>query len=87
VNSFQAVIATDGSLTFVLFLYQDIQWSIASSIGFNSGDPNRFYNLPESQLRNLVLDLEMFSNIGRPGIFAFRVDQEDIILPSTSGKP
>ena len=49
-NTFQAVIATDGSKTFVLFLYQDIQWSRNryTAIGFSAGDRVRYFNLPES---------------------------------------
>lgn len=81
------MIATDGNQTYVLYLYQDIQWgNERTTVGFNSGDPTRFYNLPESLFGDLVLNLESLSNIGRPGIFAFRVDQEEIILPEGLGK-
>ena len=86
VNSFQAVIATDGDMTFVLFLYQEIQWGRErTNVGFNSGNPSQFYNLPEAQFGDLVLDLDSLSNFGRPGIFAFRVDQEDVMPPPMSG--
>lgn len=75
-------------MTFVLFLYGDIQWSHGSyyygiaRIGFDSGT-GIGYNLPQAINEDRILDLENLSNIGRPGIFAFRVDQESVILPSS----
>lgn len=80
------VLATDGNMTFVLFLYQEIQWGRErTTVGFNSGDLTRFYNLPESLVGDLVLNLDMISNVGIPGVFAFRVDQDNIILPPMPG--
>ena len=80
VNTFQTVIASDGEMTFVLFLYEDIQWSNEfTRIGFDSGT-GIGYNLPQEILNNL----ESLSNIERPGIFAFRVDQGSSILLSPS---
>ena len=79
VNTFQAVVATDGSATYVMFLYQHIQWATRNtSIGFNAGDGIRGYNLDIS-FENL-LDLESRSNIGPdyPGVFLFRVDQNAV---------
>ena len=39
VNTFQAVIATNGHVTYVLLTYNKIQWSTSSSqIGMNAGD-------------------------------------------------
>ena len=76
-NTFQLVLITDGNATFALFLYGDIQWTSAfTSIGFNSRNTNSYYNLPDS-----AIDLETLSNIGSPGVFVFRVDQETIQLP------
>ena len=72
-NTFQAVIATDNNTntTVVLFLYGDIKWSSGlPSIGFNSESTSRYYNQERS-----TQDLETLTNIGQPGIFAFRVDQ------------
>ena len=83
VNTFQTVIASDGEMTFVLFLYDDIQWSNSNTrIGFDSGT-GIGYNLPQEILSNL-LNLESLSNIERPGIFAFRVDKGSGILLSPS---
>ena len=79
VNTFQAVVATDGSATYVMFLYEDIQWATTNtSIGFNAGDGVRGYNLNVSS--EDLLDLESKSNIGPdfPGVFLFRVNQDAI---------
>ena len=76
-NTFQTVIATDNNAntTVILFIYGDIQWSSGlSSIGFNS--ENSHY-----QESSTTMDLETLTNIGQPGIFAFRVDQENIQFP------
>ena len=38
-NTFQVVIASDGSMTFVLFNYGDMQWGgVSTLIGVNAGD-------------------------------------------------
>jgi hypothetical protein len=73
VNTFQAVLATDGNRTYVMFIYDEIQWGSGSAgIGFNAGDKNHSFTLPRSPCgRNLSED----SNIRRPGTFIFRVDQ------------
>lgn len=84
-NTFQAVIATNGSATFVLFLYRDIQWSGGTIIGFNAGDQERFFSLPDATLIiDAVFNLESRSNVGMPGTFYFRVDQDSIIEPAGS---
>ena len=78
VNTFQAVVATDGSATYVMFLYEDIQWATRNTtIGFNAGDGIRGYNLNISLELEDLLDLESRSNVGPdyPGMFLFRVDQ------------
>ena len=86
VNTFQAVIATDGIKTFVLFLYGDIQAARydygRNVMGFSAGDGIRSFALPESRshYRYWPRRIERTSNVGRPGTFIFRVDQEDITL-------
>ena len=75
-NTFQAVIATDESRTYVGFIYEDIQWgSSYVTIGFNAGDQSRSYTLPESYSDQAVLNLVNTSNVGRQGTYIFRVDQ------------
>lgn len=81
-NTYQAVIATDGTATYVLFLYRDIQWGTPSTnVGFNAGDGLRFFNLPRPFGSPDFLVLTSASNVGTPGTFMFRVDQEQILLP------
>ena len=73
VNTFQSVLATDGTATYVMFLYEDIQWgAFRTTIGFNAGDSLQFFNLPEA---SDVFSLVNYSNIEIPGTFIFRVDQ------------
>ena len=48
-----------------------------SAAGFNAGDGVRFYNIPV-----LVPDLDDTSNVNRPGVWLFKIDSENIILPS-----
>ena len=76
VNTFQAVLATDGNKTFVMFLYQDIQWSSNTSIGLNAGDGLNFVTVPESLTLDGVLNLPNTSNVGVPGVYIYRVDQD-----------
>ena len=84
-NTFQAVLATDGDATYVMFLYRDIQWSSgATSVGFNAGDGIRGFNLPESLSTEGILNLTRTSNVGPdyPGVYFFRVDLETVVEPS-----
>ena len=86
-NTFQAVVATDGSATYVMFLYEDMQWAtVNTTIGFNAGDGIRSNNLNISVELEDLLDLESRSNVGPdyPGMFLFRVDQSTIIGNSVS---
>jgi hypothetical protein len=63
-------------MTFVMFLYEDIQWGDSvTSIGFNAGDGERFFTLPQSLTAAGVFGLESSSNVCLPGTFLFRVDQ------------
>ena len=75
-NTLQAILATDGNQTFVMFLYEDIQWGSAeTTIGFNAGDRFQSITLPESLTTEGVLNLDITSNVGIPGVYVFRVDQ------------
>ena len=60
-----------------MFIYGDIQWgSRLTTIGFNG---LKSYNLPESFSTAAVLNLESTSNVGKPGVYIFRVDQSSNI--------
>ena len=75
-NTFQAVLATDGTMTFVMFLYEDIQWGRAeTTIGFYAGDRVQTITLPESLFAEGVLNLASTTNVEIPGVYIFRVDQ------------
>ena len=78
-NTFQVVIATDGQRTFVFFFYDVIEWGFAN-IGFNAGDGARSFMLPGAltpQSRNI----QERSNVGRTGVFIYRVDRRSIVGP------
>ena len=85
---------TDGRRSFVIFLYADgeIQWTTgdasggtngfggtAAQVGFNSGDGIRFASVPGSQTMAIV-NIDTTSNVGIPGVWVFRVDEEDITV-------
>lgn len=67
------VLAIDNSRTVVIFVYNDIQWGELVQIGFNAGDSGLFLMLPQA-LTVQTLNMANLSNIGKPGIFVFRVD-------------
>ena len=80
VNGFQVVLATDGQVSFVFFIYNDIQWGTAN-IGFNAGDGERLIMTPgalTSQTRNI----ENGSNVNILGLYIYRVDQRVVFGPS-----
>ncbi|PIO32804.1 hypothetical protein AB205_0165870 [Aquarana catesbeiana] len=85
VNTFQAVLSTDGNQTFLLYNYEDIQWPSLSWNGYsqdghsalaglNSGYDTGYYTLPGS-LTISVAHLSSTSNVNVTGRWAFKVDQ------------
>ena len=59
-----------------MFLYHDIQWSSGTTIGFNAGDGVYYYTIPKSLTADGVLNLDRTSNVGIPGMYIYRVDQD-----------
>ena len=60
-----------------MFLYHDIQWSSRyTTIGFNAGDGFHYFTIPESLTTDGVLNLDSTSNVGIPGMYIYRVDQD-----------
>ena len=54
-NTFQVVIGSDGSLTFVEFIYGDIEWGGSSTlIGVSAGDGFNFISHPTSLSLNII---------------------------------
>lgn len=82
-NTFQIVLATDESRSFVFFLYNTIEWAgnyafgPYAQAGFNAGDGVNFKMLQYSRTSNITL-LVNESNVNVPGLFAFRIDTTDI---------
>ena len=80
---------TNGINAFVAFLYADdlIQWTTGDAsggidgiggtpaqVGFNAGDGVRYFSIPGSQTAAIV-NIDTTSNVGVPGLWMFRVDQ------------
>ncbi|XP_051788213.1 alpha-tectorin [Erpetoichthys calabaricus] len=92
VNSFQAVLISDGVAFFAMFNYGDITWTTgtasggdpltglggtAAQSGFNGGDVNHFFNLPGSR-SNEIVNIEQTTNVNLPGRWLFRIDGDQI---------
>ena len=65
------VLVTDGKRSFILFSYGDIQWGNGENL-FIFADG---IVIVRSQIGNTA------TNVGIPGVFSYRIDQEDIIEP------
>ncbi|XP_038045830.1 uncharacterized protein LOC119720271 isoform X3 [Patiria miniata] len=87
-NTFQAVLVTDGSLSFAIYNYEDIRWTTGTAsggssstgrggtpaqVGFNGGDGVNYCSLPESRT-DAIVDVDLQTNIGTRGRFLFRID-------------
>jgi len=79
-------LGTDGSRSFVIYLYADgeIQWvisqdvnSLPAQVGFNAGDGIRFFAIPESRMPEII-HITNTSNVDVPGVWIFRVDRGTI---------
>ena len=82
-NSFQAIVVSDGHYTFSIFIYGDIQWGTSSTfVGFNLGNHSSFM-VPGSR-SSAVTNIERESNVGVPGLFVYRVDQNEVIEPGSN---
>lgn len=92
------MLISDGTFSFVSFLYADglIQWTTGDASGgtnglggtpaqggFNAGDGERFFSIPGSQTA-AILNVFNTSNVGVPGLWTFRVDQNSIALPENA---
>jgi len=73
-NTFQAVISTDGKISFLIFNFGFLGLiSKNTQIGGNSGDGVNFYKFPEIFSTN-TSSLAALSNINVPGKWIFKVD-------------
>ena len=87
------MLATDGLLSFVIFLYADgeIQWTTGDAsggtdglggtpaqVGFDAGDGIRYFAVPGSQTADII-NIAETSNVGIPGMWIFRIDGQEIV--------
>ncbi len=78
------MLVSDGVRSFALYLYADglIQHSGSSYaspalVGYDYGDGNHYFNHPDSLSENIT-EIESTSNVNVPGMWIFRLDEEDI---------
>ena len=83
-NTFQVVIASDGQQTFVFFIYDEVEWGFAN-IGFNAGDGVRSFMVPGA-LTVQSRDIEEGTNVGRTGVYIYRVDRCSVLDPGNGKK-
>ena len=97
-NTFQSVLITDGTFSFVTYLYADglIQWttgdasggidgfgSSPAQCGFDAGDETRYWSHPDSGA-DAIINITMTTNVNIPGQWSFRVDENSITEPPSS---
>ena len=73
-------------MTFVFFIYGDIQWSSGANIGFDAGDGTRSFMDPRA-LTNQTLNIDEGSNVGVTGVYIYRVDLCSVLGPRDGEKP
>ena len=72
-------------MTFVFFIYGDIQWGAGANIGFNAGDGTGWFMVPGA-LTNQTLNIDEGSNVGVTGVYIYRVDLCSVLGPSDGEK-
>ena len=95
-NTFQMILANDGTHSFVIFLYNQLQWfagtasggdrclgigGFPAKVGFDVGDGETFYTVPGSCTPN-VQSVGWTSNADAPGKWVFRVDAVEAVKPT-----
>ena len=75
--TFQCILATDGTNSFVFFLYGDGEINSYSGyraqVGLNAGNGVDFISVNGS-LTNSIFNIDQDSNVGCPGVFVFKVN-------------
>lgn len=92
VNTFQAVLVTDGRYSFAIFNYGPMTWTTGTGsggdpatglggtpaqVGFNAGDSINYFAVPDSRTPDIVRIGEV-TNTGQRGRWMFRIDAETI---------
>ena len=95
-NTFQCVLARSGNQSYAIYLYADglIQWTAsraqggmngfggnAAVVGYNAGNGVISFTVPGSYTDN-ILNIVSTSNVGVAGKWVFRLDEDDVVLPS-----
>ncbi|XP_066494913.1 sushi, nidogen and EGF-like domain-containing protein 1 [Tiliqua scincoides] len=98
VNTFQAVLTTDATISFIILNYANIEWTtgiasggnaktglggIPAQAGFDSGDKKNYYNIPGSRTPD-ILYIRDTTNVQFPGRWVFQVD--DFVIGVTTEK-
>ena len=88
------MLATDGLLSFVIFLYADdkIEWTTGAAsggsdgfggtpaqVGYDAGDRLRYYAVSGSCTDDII-NITQTSNIGIPGMWVFKTDNEAVAV-------
>ena len=75
-NTFQVVLATDGSRSIAVFNYAEdgINWAGGAVAGYNVGDGDRYFELPGSLSEDIQYIDNMTGNTGRQGQWLFLLD-------------
>ena len=75
--TFQCILATDGTNSFVFFLYGDGEinsyFSRRAQVGLNAGNGVDFISVNGS-LTSSIFNIDQDSNVGCPGVFVFQVN-------------
>ncbi|ESO09005.1 hypothetical protein HELRODRAFT_168937 [Helobdella robusta] len=71
----QTILTSNGIHSFVIFLYDRLEYSNAQ-IGFNAGDGKRFYQVDYSNTVNISKYALENSNVGSPGEWLFSISDE-----------
>ena len=72
-------------MTFVFFIYGDIQWGAGTNIGFSAGDWTRSFIVPGARTSQ-VLNIDEGSNVNMRGVYIYRVDLCSVLSPSDGEK-
>ncbi|XP_075183389.1 alpha-tectorin [Anomaloglossus baeobatrachus] len=92
VNTFQALLISDGTSSFAMFNYEEITWTtgtasggdpltglggVMAQAGFNGGNSTNFFSVPGSRSPEVV-NIEESTNVNIPGRWLFRIDGKEI---------
>ena len=73
-------------MTFVFFIYHDIQWGSGANVGFNAGDGINSF-MVQGALTNQTLNIDEGSNVGVTGLYIYRLDLCSVLGPNDGEKP